>query len=73
MMKDVLKAALKAGGFVCLFLMASISNSIAAKPNFLIVIADDMGWADLGFLGSKIKTPNLDALAAQGVFMTSCG
>ncbi len=41
------------------------------KPNFLVIVADDMGWADLGFLGSRIKTPNLDALVDRGVFLSN--
>ncbi len=42
----------------------------AQQPNFLLVVADDMGWADLGSFGSEIHTPNLDALAAGGLTMT---
>lgn len=41
------------------------------RPNFLIIVADDLGWSDLGFLGSSIRTPNLDALARDGVFMSN--
>ena len=36
------------------------------KPNILLVIADDLGWTDLGSFGSEIETPNLDALAERG-------
>ena len=36
-------------------------------PNFIIFMADDAGWADVGFHGSLIKTPNIDAMAAEGV------
>ncbi len=36
-------------------------------PNFLIILADDLGYSDLGCYGSEIKTPNLDALAQQGL------
>ncbi len=40
------------------------------RPNVLIVLADDLGFADLGCYGSEIATPNLDALAADGVRFT---
>jgi arylsulfatase A-like enzyme len=36
------------------------------KPNLLIIVADDLGWADVGWHGSEIKTPNLDKLANGG-------
>ncbi|SDK28012.1 arylsulfatase [Catalinimonas alkaloidigena] len=37
------------------------------RPNILIILADDMGYSDLGCYGSEIRTPHLDQLAAQGV------
>ncbi|MEM7280648.1 MAG: arylsulfatase [Pseudomonadota bacterium] len=40
------------------------------RPNFLIVVADDMGWSDIAALGGEIKTPTLDALARGGTVMT---
>jgi arylsulfatase A-like enzyme len=38
-----------------------------ARPNILIVVADDLGFSDLGAFGGEIATPNLDALARSGV------
>lgn len=48
------------------------------KPNILIIIPDDLGWSDIGYHGSSIKTPNLDELARSGIrlnqnyVMTTC-
>lgn len=39
----------------------------AARPNILLIVADDMGYSDLGCFGGEIETPNLDALAARGM------
>ncbi|MES2920235.1 MAG: arylsulfatase [Verrucomicrobiota bacterium] len=39
----------------------------AGRPNIIVILADDMGFSDLGCYGGEIATPNLDALAAGGV------
>ena len=39
----------------------------AARPNVVLIVADDMGYGDLGALNPAVRTPNLDALVAQGV------
>ena len=40
------------------------------RPNFLVIVADDLGFSDLGCYGGEIATPNLDALAAGGLRFT---
>ncbi len=50
-----------------LFIPAAIA---AAAPNVVIVLADDLGYSDLGCYGGEIETPNLDALAANGLRFT---
>lgn len=40
------------------------------RPNFLVILADDLGWSDLGAFGGEIQTPNLDKLAFEGVRFT---
>ena len=56
--------------FLVCFLVASSPLSAGEKPNILLVVADDLGWTDLGSFGSEIDTPNLDALAWRGVRFT---
>ncbi|MGH7138037.1 MAG: sulfatase [Pirellulales bacterium] len=47
------------------------SGAVAATPNVLIILADDLGWADLGCYGADLhETPNLDRLAREGVRFT---
>ncbi len=40
------------------------------RPNIILILADDMGWSDLGCYGSEIATPNLDSLAKGGIRFT---
>lgn len=58
----------------CLVSLAAFHNlSAATKPNVIVILTDDQGWADLGSQGAEkdLKTPHLDALAAAGVRLTS--
>ena len=51
-----------------LLICASLSLKAAQKPNIVFIMADDLGWQDVGFMGSKyFETPNLDALAAESL------
>lgn len=61
-----------AGGFAGALLAGGRSASQQAKPNIVIIMADDLGYGDIGCFGSEaIKTPNLDRLATEGVRLTS--
>ncbi|HYH56313.1 MAG TPA: sulfatase-like hydrolase/transferase, partial [Anseongella sp.] len=40
---------------------------VAQKPNIIIILADDLGWGDVGYHGSSIKTPHIDRLAREGI------
>jgi len=48
-----------------------LNETSNASPNVLIIVADDLGFSDLGAFGGEIETPNLDALANAGVRLTS--
>ncbi|WP_209330782.1 sulfatase [Lunatimonas salinarum] len=57
-------------GFYVVFLLILpiICSEAKSKPNIILINVDDLGWKDLGFMGSDYyETPNLDKLAAQGM------
>ena len=55
----------------CLFLCSQGYAATAEKPNIIFILADDIGYGDLGCYGAtKVQTPNIDRLAAQGLRMT---
>jgi arylsulfatase A-like enzyme len=60
------------GGWLLLlslsFSLCSLSFAAPARPNIVLVMADDQGWGDTGYNGHpELKTPNLDAMAASGL------
>lgn len=56
-------------GLIAASMMASAAP--ADKPNFLLIVADDLGYSDIGAYGGEIETPTLDALADEGIRMTN--
>jgi arylsulfatase A-like enzyme len=56
-----------------LLLVSPATSAEPSKPNFVVFVADDMGWGDSATYGHPlIQTPNLDKLASQGVKFTQC-
>ena len=54
-------------------LLIAASGSWAYRPNIVLIMADDMGYADAGCYGQKqIRTPNIDRLACEGMRFTQC-
>ena len=49
---------------------SGLADTPKGKPNVLLIVADDLGYADLGSYGGEIRTPRLDALASRGIRFT---
>ncbi len=56
---------------ICLAAAAGAARAEDGRPNIVFIMADDLGFADVGYRGSEIKTPNIDKLATEGVRMDS--
>ncbi len=54
----------------CGLLLVGSAAIAGERPNILLVMADDLGWTDLGAYGGEINTPNVDMLAQQGMLFT---
>jgi arylsulfatase A-like enzyme len=63
--REVLLGAIAAGMLPSAFASTAFAQGNTA-PNILYILADDLGWGDVGFNGSDIATPNLDKLANEG-------
>jgi len=74
-MKWFAMGAMLAAPLFCSTLAAAAPSSPkgydeASRPNIIVILADDMGYSDLGCYGGEIQTPNLDQLAREGVRFT---
>jgi len=49
------------------FVMNASAHAEAPQPNILLILADDLGFSDLGCYGGEVATPNLDSIAAGGL------
>ena len=57
---------------LCIFIQdLQLLGQITKDPDILVILADDLGYSDIGAYGSEIKTPNLDALAKNGLRFTN--
>lgn len=55
---------------ICGALFLAGAANAGDRPNILLVMADNLGWTDIGAYGSETETPNLDMLAKQGMLFT---
>ena len=55
---------------ICLLTVSFATWAEAKPPNVLLIMADDMGYSDLGCFGGEIETPHLDGLAQNGLRFT---
>jgi arylsulfatase len=76
-MRTLMTKALRAlgSGLAVMAALAAPAIALAAdapkRPNIVVILADDMGFADMGAFGGEIRTPNLDSLAKDGVRFTN--
>src|SRR5688572_12896861 len=70
-MKRLSSLLLCLAGLLLTAFSAAAGEGIGDKPNVLFIMADDLGYGDLGSYGQqKIKTPHLDRMAAEGMRFT---
>ena len=65
--RDFLRAMGSGAALLTISPLGLCSNKQGRKPNIIIILADDLGWGDVGYHGGRIATPNIDRLAREGV------
>lgn len=70
MMKTLYRFIYLAGLLSCNVLITALPAASPARPSIVLILADDVGFSDLGCYGSEIETPNLDRLAGKGLRFT---
>ena len=53
-----------------LFILLAVSAVAQTRPNIIVILADDMGYSDIGCFGSEIDTPNIDRIGLEGLRFT---
>ena len=66
-MKNIQKIKMMAPLAIALPAAASCGKTEAPRPNIVVILADDMGYSDIGCYGGEIETPNIDGLASEGL------
>ncbi len=66
-----MKTILRIAALVLAMLLEATPGAADDRPNIILMMADDMGFSDIGCYGSEIETPNLDRLAAHGLRFTN--
>ena len=66
---NLLRLCVKGAAYLGLLMPASFFGS--ERPNVIVIISDDQGWADIGYNNPRVYTPNLDKLANSGAKLTS--
>lgn len=71
--RSLLVRVLGVAGLLAAFVSPAVvfAQDAPRRPNIVIILGDDLGFADMGSFGSEIKTPNLDSLAASGTRFTN--
>jgi len=56
--------------FITLFLLFTLGNASADRPNIVLIMTDDQSWDSLAFMGGKVHTPRIDQMAEEGMFFS---